>query len=213
MITNLNYVLIPIMLAALLALWPAWLLVYRVTFSSRRWWISVLRLLLVPIVAAGLGGLAFLLPFWLSSGRTVGPFVTLIDLLLYGVFPLVAVGLVAYAIDHFSERPMMIIVATASCLSIAGLPIAYFFLAEEYHRKYNIQVEALPAAENPPAAAEPPAAQDNPSVLNNDAGANEGAPENPRGGGDLIPPGNAPPGKAPDTGSGDALFEDEPPAR
>jgi hypothetical protein len=129
-------------------------------------------------------------------------------LLLYGVFPLVAVGLVAYAIDHFSERPMMIIVATASCLSIAGLPIAYFFLEEEYHQKYHIDVEELPAAEDPPAAAEPPAAQDKPAALNNDSGANEGAPENPRGGDGLTTPDNAT-----DTGSGDALSEDRAPAR
>jgi len=146
MITNINYVLIPVMLVALLALWPAWLLLYRVTFSSHRWWISALRLLLVPIVACGFGALAFWLPFWLSSDQTVGPLITLTDLLLYGVFPLVAVGLVAYAIDHFSERPMMIVIATASCLSIAGLPIAYFFLADEYHQKYNIQLEEVRTA-------------------------------------------------------------------
>lgn len=158
MITNINYVLIPIMLAALLALWPAWLLLYRVTFSSRRWWISALRLLLVPIVACGFGALAFWLPFWLSSGQKVGFFVTLIDLLLYGVFPLVAVGLVAYAIDHFSERPMMIVVATASCLSIAGLPIAYFFLADEYHQQYNIQLEEVQAADAGPATPGDPTA-------------------------------------------------------
>lgn len=146
MITNINYVLIPIMLVALVALWPAWLLLYRVAFSSRRWWISAFRLLLVPLVACAFGALAFWLPFWLSSDRTVGLFVTLIDLLLYGVFPLVAVGLVAYAVDHFSERPLMIVLATASCLSIAGLPIAYFFLADEYHQKYNIQLEEVQAA-------------------------------------------------------------------
>ncbi len=140
MTTDINYVLVPIMLAALIALWPAWLLLYRVAFSSRHWWVSGLRLILVLLLTVGLGALAFHIPFWLSSGKSVGLFETLIDLLLYGVFPLVAVGLIAYAMDHFSERPLMIVLAAATCISVAGLPVAYYFLAESYRDKYDINL-------------------------------------------------------------------------
>ena len=131
-------VLGPVILVCLLSLLPAWRLGYR-SFFTARWPIaSAVLCLVLPFLFAYP---AFYIPFYLSKDATVGPYVTLIDLLLYSVFPLGAIALLAYVIDFMAEKPTMVLIACAACTAIALLPIAYLLFADQMHTEFGITIQ------------------------------------------------------------------------
>lgn len=135
-----NTVMIPVMLIGLLALLPGWWLCQTAFYVSRRKiGVVLLALLLPPALAAPF----FYLPFLLSKEKTVGPFQTFSDLLLFGVFPLGVVALTAYVADHFADadRPTKPLVAGTACIAMAALPVLFYFFADQMHAALSIKFE------------------------------------------------------------------------
>lgn len=131
-----------ITVAGLAAIAPGWLLSTHLYFGAR--W-PILAVLLIVLVTGLLATLGFYVPFLVDNGKEVKPLETLIDLLIYSVAPLGLIALIAYVLDHIHERPTMVLIACSACFAISALPVAYYFLAEQMHEKYQIVViQAVP---------------------------------------------------------------------
>lgn len=132
-----DIILILTIIGGLLALFPGWLLFQKAYFISRWRFLTVsCGLLLTALLAAG----AFWLPFYLDAGKQVARYETLIDLMVYGVSPLVLVALLGYVVDFLWETPGRALLAAAACFAIAALPILYYVYAPKMHQRFEIEI-------------------------------------------------------------------------
>lgn len=135
-------ILIPLILAGLLAVIPGWRMYQFAYFTCEKSRIIlVLMCLVVPFLLAAP---AFWIPFLFSKGKEVDATKTLFDLLMYGAAPLGLIALLAYVADHFSESSFRKLVSGAACFAVAMLPIAYYFRAEQMHTQMEITVSDQP---------------------------------------------------------------------
>jgi hypothetical protein len=139
----LDVVLISTIGMGCLALIPGWLMCQKAFYTSRRWWAigTVLMSLILPCLLAPI---AFALPFLISWGKQVGPYDTLVDMLLYGASGLGLIALAGYVADHIDEKPVRALLSGTACLAIVLLPILYYFFADWMHSQLDIVYETSP---------------------------------------------------------------------
>ena len=131
-------VLVPAMAVGLIAAYPGWLMLQKVYFTAK-WQIP--SALLCLLLAGGFAYSFFHLPFWLAQGKQVQAYDMFVDMIIYAACPLGLIALIAYVLDHLSERTMRSVVCGAACLAIAALPIMYYFMANDMHARFEMSTE------------------------------------------------------------------------
>lgn len=126
---------IPAILIGLLALYPGWLMCQKAYFMARWRWLVVALSILLPLVFAVP---MFYLPFLLAKGKQVKDIDMFTDFVTLGICPLLLVALIAYVMDHLSERLGRSLVSGTTCIAIALLPIAYHLFGNKMFEQMGI---------------------------------------------------------------------------
>ena len=128
---SVNIVLATVLLLTLIAVWLGYRLAHQGFFCNRS---PILALLLCIICTAAFAGGGLSLPFYLHQGNQVTEQNLVVDLMLFGLAPLIMIALVGYAMDHLMERPSMLMIGAAACFAMPVIPVGGWFRSEMLER-------------------------------------------------------------------------------
>jgi MFS family permease len=128
---------IGLIVVALGALWPTWLMLQRFIFRRLGWLLGLLVLVYTSLMVC----IGVWIPFLLARGKTVTTFDLLTDFCLFGIMPIAGIALISYVLDHVSDWSHGVYLAAAGCLAVAVLPLAYYFAEDDLLKKYEIEIQ------------------------------------------------------------------------
>ncbi|MCR9296090.1 MAG: hypothetical protein NXI32_25520 [bacterium] len=136
-------VVITVMVVALIAAYPGWLMYQKAFYTSQGWFrlLTALFCLLLPPVIAGI---CFFIPFQVLRGSQSTAQSLFTDFVTYAILPAGVLALLGWVADFIADRdrPRRAMFGGAALFAIVLLPAAYYLYADQAADQFEIQVQA-----------------------------------------------------------------------